>query len=329
MNHVKAPAQLLLDPSLPVTAKLLWMIIHLHAGPLSPSRLSNLSGLARQTVRASLHQLKTTGWLDARPTARHALVPAGLLADRRIGPRGKVLYAQLQLAEGFCHPSLQCRYQHLADLIGISPGPVRQAARHLAETGWLETTRRSKKTLVLFTLRDPIAEQRAAVIAIIQRRLAKAEFKGEAIMREFLSLIVASEEFEDNASPGYLRNPFTGEPLQLDRYYPPGVAFEYNGLQHYTTTEHYPSEERLRRQQARDYMKRGICEARGIRLITLHAEELTLDRIRQAVDGLLPLRDLAGHEDLIAFLEDAARTYRRRARPFLPLPTQHERPRKA
>lgn len=35
-----------------------------------------------------------------------------------------------------------------------------------------------------------------------------------------------------NASPGYLINPYTGERMQFDRYYPPGVAIEFQGAQH-------------------------------------------------------------------------------------------------
>lgn len=55
-------------------------------------------------------------------------------------------------------------------------------------------------------------------------------------MREYLSLMIDSGEFEDNAAPGFLVNPLTDERLQFDRFYPPGVAFEFNGPQHYGAT---------------------------------------------------------------------------------------------
>lgn len=49
--------------------------------------------------------------------------------------------------------------------------------------------------------------------------------------------------------------------------------------------------------------------------MVLHPWDLTLAGLRQKVDGLLPFRDLDGHEPLVAFLEAASRGYRRNARP--------------
>ena len=57
-----------------------------------------------------------------------------------------------------------------------------------------------------------------------------------------------------------------------------------------------------------------ICAARGIHLAVIHPEDLTLERMRQKVKGHLPLRDLAGHEAVVAYLEKTSRDYRRKAR---------------
>src|SRR5690606_12471297 len=115
-------------------------------------------------------------------------------------------------------------------------------------------------------------------------------------MREYLSLLIDSDEYEDNAAPGFLVNPLTEERLQLDRYYPPGVAFEFNGPQHYGPTEHYTAEEAVK-QRVRDLIKAGICAGRGIQLKIVHAEDLSLSKMKKIVGHLLPLRDLRRSEE--------------------------------
>ena len=98
------------------------------------------------------------------------------------------------------------------------------------------------------------------------REILRAEFKGEAPMKEALSLLVDSRVFLDNASPSFLVNPDTGEKLEFDRYYPKDdVVFEFDGAQHYVATERY-DEEAVRKQRLRDAAKRDICAESGIRL---------------------------------------------------------------
>jgi hypothetical protein len=121
-------------------------------------------------------------------------------------------------------------------------------------------------------------------------------------------------DFEDNATPGFLINPLTGEEMQLDRFYPPGVALEYNGPQHYGPTDLYPSDPEARKQRSRDLMKKALCAERGITLVVVHPEDLSLQRLRQMTDGLLPHRSLDGHEPLVAYLESVSLRYRRKTR---------------
>lgn len=57
---------------------------------------------------------------------------------------------------------------------------------------------------------------------------------------------------------GVLENPLTGELLDYDRfYYSHWVAFEFQGQQHYTATEHY-GEDVVAAQQRRDEIKRKL-----------------------------------------------------------------------
>jgi len=162
------------------------------------------------------------------------------------------------------------------------------------------------------------------MIAAIDARLAKAPYYGEGLMREWLTLLIPLDHFEDDASPGFLINPYTGEEMQFDRLYPPDVAFEFNGPQHYGPTALYPSEEQARRQMGRDLIKRGICTNRGIQLVTVHAEDLSLEGMLRLIPNCLPRRNLDGMDLVIEHLESLSQKYRQR--PLLPPPLPKRNP---
>lgn len=311
-KEVKAPARLLVDQTLPATARLLWLICQLHGSPVSPTQLQASSGLTTHTIRRGLACLEATGWLkDENPVAS---LPCDLLLDRRLSVQAKLAYGALQLLPRFRNRAGHFTYTELSTLMGLSLAPVRKAIRELENHRWLSLSQTNKFKPIHFTLDNPVLNRQAGEVEAAALRLTEAGYTGEAIMHEFLSLIVDSNEFEENARPGFLLNPYTDELMEFDRYYPPRVAFEYNGPQHYGPTERYPNKEAAWKQEGRDLMKIGICVRRGITLITLHAEDLRLERIRQKVDGLLPLRDLTGHEGLITLLEDAGEGCRRAER---------------
>jgi hypothetical protein len=321
-KSVKTSGRLLLDPQISHCAKLVWMIHELCAqtgpAPVSPGLLEAKSGLAWHTVRRGLALLEATGWLPTRRlddigSLGWAMLPHELLLDQRIGIPAKLLYGDLQLTPGFRNSSGQFTYVTLAALSSLSVTTVKTAVRVLQAPGWLKASQSNKFAAIRFTLLDPAAKRCQSEVYAASRRLAKAKFKGEAIMQEYLSLIVASREYEENATPGFLINPFTGEEMQLDRYYPPGVAFEFNGSQHYGTTDHYPSEADARKQRGRDLLKKAICAERGITLVVVHPGDLTLANMRQMTEGLLPQRCLEGHEPLIAHLEARSDRYRENA----------------
>lgn len=58
-------------------------------------------------------------------------------------------------------------------------------------------------------------------------------------------------------------------PLELDGYNETlAIAFEYQGLQHYEPSTHYPAD-RVAAQQLRDEHKARMCHAKGVRLIVI------------------------------------------------------------
>lgn len=330
---VKVPGSLLLTRELAKSAKLLWMILQFHAvsgtTPVSQRRLAARYHLARNTIASALNRLRQAGWLarqepagwvplvsgEATRSYPTVTIPVELLRDGRVGMQAKVLYGSLQLTPGYGNSTGRCSYRELSRLTGVSLPTVRRAVRELVATGWLEVRQKNQLSPLHFTLANPEGQRWEREINAVKRRLDRAPYRGETVMREYLSLLVDSQEYDDNASPGFLVNPFTGEEMYYDRYYhyPQQVAFEFNGPQHYGPTAKYPDEESARKQQARDYLKRGISESRGIKLVVLHPEDLTLANIRRKIAGLLPLRHLEGYEPLITFLESASRDYRRKA----------------
>lgn len=70
---------------------------------------------------------------------------------------------------------------------------------------------------------------------------------------------------------GKIRNPLTRSKMQLDGYNEElGIAFEYNGRQHYEYPNHWhKSRIEFKRQQYRDSIKREQCERLGIKLIEI------------------------------------------------------------
>jgi hypothetical protein len=290
------PIALLLYRELTPSAKLVWMLCRLHAraSPPAVSTLAAQACLSPDTVRTALAR----GAAIPVPPGPAVTLPGPLLTDPTSSPAAKVLYGILQSQNG------EFTYPALSRLTGTGPNTLKRAVAALVQAEWLETEQRNRRAAVRCTLRNPVLVRQQMEVELARRRLQHDPNKGEALMKEFLSLLVDSREFEDNARPGFLVNPKTGELLELDRFYVNVAAFEYNGAPHFGTTE--PAKE----QQTRDLVKAGICALRQIPVVVVHSEDLSLAAMRAKIGRLLPLRDLAGHEPFIDFLERKAQRYR-------------------
>lgn len=313
-SYIRVPAPVLLDPQLRASAKVLWMVLQLGGTgnpPFTPATLERLSGLARHTVMRGLAQLAE--WKPGGGDGQASL-PPDLLLDTRVSVRGKLLYGVLQLTPGFRRSAGDFTYNQLSSLAGTSTNTVKHAVADLCATGWLKILQVNRLSRIQFTLRNPATEQQQDALVKVRQRLQESSFRGEAIIREYLSLLVDSDEYDDDASPAFLVNPYTGEEMQFDRYYPHSVAFEYQGPQHDGPTERYPNSTAAIHRQARDLIKLGICMTRGITLVVLYPTDLHLAMMRQKVDGLLPLRDLKGQDRVVTYLEAVSRAYRKDAR---------------
>jgi hypothetical protein len=296
---VQVPASLLLDPDRKASTKVLWMALRLHPAA-SRAELEVHTGLSRHTVLSGRSEATAYSPVPAGPRVK---VPVALLADRSAGAQAKVLYGLLQAAGG------PVTYASLSVRTKLGRHTLRRAMAELVGAGWVQTTQASRLSPIHFSLSSPEQTRSQADADVVRRRLKRAKFGGEALMQEYLSLLIDSEQYTDNARPGFLVNPQTNERLELDRFYPPNVAFEFHGAQHDRATARF-SQEEADAQHLRDLIKAGICLYQGIHLVIIRAEDLSVQRMTKKIGRSMPVRSLAGREPLIDLLEAASLTYR-------------------
>lgn len=306
MEHrvLRVPIALLQDPDLTASVKVIWMARRLNPESTA-AQVEALTGISRKTVLVGLGQLASKRRYPATP---YVLLPEALLSQRHLNARAKLLYGLLQTLSSFRSERGEFTYTELCDQTGLSRNTLKQALAELVAARWIRASPADRRGALRFSLGHPHTEQSLAEAATADRRLKRAKFRGEAIMKEYLSLLIDSDQFTDNARPGFLINPLTDQPLELDRFYPPKVAFEYHGSQHDEPDGKFSPEE-VKAQQIRDYIKAGICLYRGITLLIIRAEDLSLERMDERIGRLLPRRDLTGHEPLIDLLERSSIVY--------------------
>jgi len=170
-------------------------------------------------------------------------------------------------------------------------------------------------------LTEEASDRSDALIKGIVRRLSLArkrireehskESVGEALMKEWLTLLIAESMFTDNARPGFMINPLTGERLEYDRRYPAlKLAWEFHGPHHFQHAD--PTV--LAKQQANDMVKIGRSQREGITLIEVKASDLRLDRMVALIPPSVPRRSLEGLGEVVTFLEAESAHYRREPR---------------
>lgn len=317
-TEVQAPVSLLLNRGLTTSAKLIWLVSRL-SGPCGPAVLQSRSCLSRPTILKGLSELTAAGWydqtgpLEPAPAGASLLLPGDLLMDGKLAAQARLLYGVLRLTAAFRESKGKTTYAELSQLTGCGLKSMRSAMRCLTIARWLKVDQKHQQAPIQFELLNPVYARSKADFAKMRSRLIKGKYGGETLMRAYLSLLIESDQFQDNANPGFLVNPLTGELLQFDRFYPPGVAFEFNGPQHDGPTERFPDLEDFKQLRARDLMKAGACLERGVKLVIVRGPDLSLTGMQQKVGHLLPLRDLQGKERLIEHLENKSRRYRQSA----------------
>lgn len=309
-RELHVPLARLQDPTVPASAKLVWLAQRLKPAA-TPTELEAITGLSRPTILNALNRVK--GW-RSEPGGPKAHLPAALLSDRTLGAQAKLLYGTLQATPGFRGHRGRFTYPALMALTDLSRNTLKQAIAELTRSDWMHLAR--QQSPYRFALGSPAHKRSRAEAALARRRLKRAQYTGEAIMQEYLSVLIDTDEFTDNARPGFLVNPQTGERLELDRFYPAAnVAFEFHGAQHDRATERFTQAE-FEAQHFRDLIKAGLCLYRGIHLVIIRAADLTVQGMLNKIGQTMPLRILTGHEPLIDLLEEESFTYRAAAKAY-------------
>ena len=326
-GQVHIPRSILLNPRLTDHSKITWAAHQLR--PTSQRELAALAGLSRFSVVDSLALLQKSGLLRSLPVPQQpglfATIPVDLLRSTATLASQKVLYGVLQVLPGYRAAEVTTGYDQLCEVARKSHPTIRKSLHRLHALGWITVDRPSVRGQFRVTVRNPHVEAQEQAIAAVQRRLQRAPYYGEGLFREWLNVTVDSADFEDNATPGFLINPYTSEEMQIDRlYWKHAVGFEFNGAQHYSPTARFPDPEAVRRQPGRDLMKQAICTKHGILLIPVHAHDLSLGGVLRLIPSRLPLRRLDGQELLIAHLEALSSAYRQRTP--LPPPAKQKPP---
>lgn len=304
MNNamVQVPVSLLLDQGLTGSAKVVWIASRL-APKADPTELVALTGLSRHSVLAGLNHVKRN--LGGAKVE----VPGALLADRSVGSQAKVLYGLLQAIPAARGQRGTFTYAALSAFAHLSVNTTKSAIGELSLARWIELSQVNRRKPIHFKLGSPEARRSQREALVASRRLKRALYSGEALMQEYLSLLIDLDDFADNARPGFLVNPQTGERLELDRFYSPRLAFEFNGLQHYAKTEKV-SQAEVEAQHQRDLIKAGLCLYRGMQLVIIHDDDLSLQGMIDRLPAGVPRRSLEGHEPLIDLLEGMSMSYR-------------------
>ena len=237
-------------------------------------------------------------------------IPKELLSDKKLGVYERMLYIAILLNSP--DGKSPVRTEELMRSAGFrSRNTLKRYLRVLADKGWVEIIeqKRDRASWLTIIARNPVLDARGREAEEFQRKLARATNRGEFLMKAWLDLLVDDQDFEDNVRPDFLQNPVTGQNLEYDRLYHRGVAFEFNGAQHYGPTKRYPGKEEAVDRRMRDLIKKGLSIENRIQLIIIHPTDLTLNKISEKIGALLPLRQLELDDPLMLAIKKASKTY--------------------
>ena len=230
-----------------------------------------------------------------------ALIPKMLLEDRLIPSTAKLLYVIIQIF----HPTSMT---NLARISGLSRPLISHHCSTLAQHGWIIKIKEGSKIAPFPVIPHPIQEQ---MVKDLYAGYSASPHKGEYLTKVWLSHLILTEDYVDNARPPFLQNPITGELMELDRFMPSlNAGVEHHGPQHFAPTNAFSDTTQFNERRARDLMKRSLCEENNIRLIVITTEDLSLDGILRKLPKDFPIRRVDADGPYIKALENLSAEYR-------------------
>lgn len=276
--------------------------------PLTPLGLgASTPGLQVSSVQMSSVKVRAA---QGPPVVPSVPVPGALVTHAPVTPAARWLYAFLLTHPE--HRSKKCRFRQI-DLAAAggwrSRVTVRSVIAELYEAGWLSIDESFSHDGYAYEPLDPHLALRKTELRRARNRLRREIFGGEGLFKELLTLLIADDQYQDNARLGILINPRTGERMEFDRWYSAAeVAVEFHGAQHYKPGGPF-TEEDVNEQRSRDLMKEALARRHGIKLIVIHAEDLTIDRITDMFRNVFPLRTWRDEDPVCRFLLKRYRSY--------------------
>ncbi|HON41846.1 MAG TPA: hypothetical protein PLM74_01785 [Bacillota bacterium] len=210
-------------------------------------------------------------------------IPCYATADKRLSSTALRLRLAMENQPPLSVPEM-------SKLVNRCVRTVRDYAERLIDAGWaveLDSDESGTRRIA--------ASMPGHVEEFIAERISDGKWQvadaGQYLMLCVLDVGINSLSYLDNARPAFLRNVLTRRKMEYDRYYyAHKAAFEFNGPQHYRTTQRYPDPDQLAKQQARDNMKAGISVRQGITLVEVRAEDLSFDHVMRRAPANLPRR---------------------------------------
>lgn len=335
-TRVWMPDALWKDRSITHTAKLLWCYLRIAQRTRERfgfQELREAIGVCQNSLVACLNQLEKRRWLRVIERRRYNIVcravwrkgrskivmESDILFDPRVPEPAKWLWGLI------ARQTTPFTYAFLERETGYCRETLVKYLRLLSEQGWLRPNRGWKNRRAQFqaVVLNPPAAQREAEIEQKKKSIAQSAKRtgcslGQEIATEMTLFLVPDGDLIRNAEMVGLVNPETGGQMHLDLYLARyKVAIEFNGPQHERLTELYADPEALEAQRRRDELKREWCRRRGIRLITIRAEDLDFKRLIELLAPYVPLNtSKRGRWHIFRFLESIARNYRLKAAQF-------------
>jgi len=180
--------------------------------------------------------------------------------------------------------------RELALATGLTWRSTAESCRRLAAAGWLHISREA----ALSTRPIPLipAEVQVLLAQRLEAEYALAPHKGEFLMRQYLDLLVRNDNYVDNARPDFLQSPLTGYPLEYDRFYLQGIAFEFNGAHHLGPGPGV-DEATYKETRTRDLLKAALSREAGVELVIIKADDLLPGAFEARIPSHLQRNDVA------------------------------------
>lgn len=152
-------------------------------------------------------------------------------------------------------------------------------------------------------------EVEAKLASEVKAQILLSPFKGEETTKAFVDWIVSpTVRLIFNARPPFLQNTETGQNMEYDIYAEELLwALEYQGDHHFAPTSQYPGDKQFIERVKRDALKAQLSKQNKVRLSTITKQDLTLERILDAIPDDVPRREFDPNGPFIQMLERLGR----------------------